>query len=208
MVDWYNVIKMITNLIVAFPGLILFLFIFWKKLKEDYLSDYIFFTGFYALFGIFVGSLLSIKILPDWWFWQVSVFSMVGLFIGIFRFKLRTYEVLEAYVISILPWMSVFFLADSILKSNIYSFSGFFIFTLLIGLYYFLDTNYKNFSWYASGRVGFSGLTILGIFLLIRAALAPLSIDVLSLAGKADSIISGVIAFVVFLLIYNLGKTS
>lgn len=199
---------MIPNLLVAIPGVVLFLFIFWKKLKEDYLSDNIFFTGVYALFGIVLGVILSIKFFPDWWFWQVGVLSSVGLLIGILRFKLRIYEVIEAYLIAILPWFSLFFLTNSILNSNFYSFFGFSFLTLLIGLYYFLDTHYKNFSWYRSGRVGFSGLSILGIFFLTRAALAPISNVVLSLAGKTDSVISGVLAFVVFLLIYNLAKTS
>lgn len=199
---------MVPNLLVVIPGVILFLFIFWKKLKEDYLSDNIFFTAFYSLFGLLAGSILSIKLLPDWWFWQVVIFSFSGLLIGVLRFKLRIYEVIEAYLIAILPWFSLFFLTNSILNSNLYSFFGFSFLTLLIGLYYFLDTHYKNFSWYRSGRVGFSGLSILGVFLLARALLAPISNVVLSLAGKTDSMISGVLAFIVFLLIYNLAKTS
>lgn len=199
---------MFSNVIVGVFGIILFLFIFWKKLKEDYLSDNIFFTAFYSLIGLFFGGLLSLKLFPEWWFWEVTVFSFLGLIIGILRFKLRVYEVVEAYIIAVLPWFSLFFLTDSIVNSSIYSFLGFSFLTLLVGFYYFLDTHYKNFAWYLSGRVGFSGLSVLGVFFLARAALAPISADVLSLAGKLDSIVSGIFAFVVFLLIYNLAKTS
>lgn len=198
---------MFENFLIAVPGIFIFLFIFWKKLKEDYLSDNIFLTGVYALGGILLGSIISLKFLPEWWFWQIALLSLIGLMIGTYRFKLRIYEVFEAYFVGILPWLSLFFLTHSILNSNIYSFLAFSFLLLLLGFYYFLDTHYKNFSWYRSGRVGFSGLTVLAVFLIARAALAPISDLVLSLSGKSDSIVSGVLAFVVFLLIYNLSKS-
>lgn len=190
----------------ALLGVPLFLFVFWKKLKEDYVGDSIFATAFFILLGVFLGKVMSLGFFTNFWFWESILLAFLGLIIGVIKYKLRFYEVLEASVIGLLPWLTVLFLGNAILTSSLTSFLGFCLLTLLIGFYYFLDTHYKSFSWYASGRVGFSGLTILATFFLVRAALAGVSVGVLSLAGRIDSIISGILSFAIFLLIYNLAK--
>jgi len=45
------------GVIFLFLGIIIFLFFFWKRLKEDYSSERIFSTAFYILFGIGAGFL-------------------------------------------------------------------------------------------------------------------------------------------------------
>jgi hypothetical protein len=111
-------------------------------------------------------------------------------------------------VAATLPWLGVIFLSDSIEKSNPASFIGFIVIILLIVLFYFLDAHYKKFTWYKSGRVGFTGLTTLGLLLLLRAAVAPIVPDMLSFSGKYEAIISGILAFVSFLLVFNLARTQ
>ena len=200
---------MVENLIAGVVGVSLFLFIFWKRLKEDYLPDQIFATATFSIVGITVGALMAKYLLPGWWFWFIAAFSFFGLSIGILKYKFRFHEVFEAGFIGLMPWLSAIFLFDSVRTISVMSFLSFVVIILLLGLYYYLDTHYKNFSWYLSGRVGFAGLTTAAIFFLVRAALALSSNPVLSLSGKFDGLISGVAAFTLFLLTYNLrGKTK
>lgn len=198
---------MFGNFVTLLIGVPVFLFLFWKKLKEDYVSESVFTTAFLVLFGIVLGKLISLKILPGFWFWESALFAFLGLSFGVLKFKLRFYEALEAFTVALLPLVSLLFLTHAILTSNLISFLVFSFLILLCGFYYFLDTHYKSFTWYASGRVGLSGLTILGTFFLARSALAGFSSNVLSLAGSIDSLLSGVLAFVTFLLIYNLARS-
>jgi hypothetical protein len=77
---------------------------------------------------------------------------------------------------------------------------------ILIVTFYFFETKYKNFSWYKSGKVGFSGLAVLGIFFLVRALVALSFSFVLSFAGKFESVFSGITAFLFFLGVFNLAR--
>ncbi|MFC1625495.1 hypothetical protein ACFL1Q_00430 [Patescibacteria group bacterium] len=187
-------------------GIFLFLFLFWKRLKEDYSSDIVFSSSFYILaaLGVFAG--ISFKFLPLWWFWFSLLGIALGLGISFFRFHLRTYETLEVTVLSFLPWLSLLFLSDSINSYSIISFVAFALCLVLIFIFYFLDMHYKNFSWYRSGKVGFTGLTVLGIFFLIRAALAIPFHTVLSFVGTAEVYISAVLSFICFVLVLNLSR--
>jgi len=75
---------------------------------------------------------------------------------------------------------------------------------LIIGLFYFLETKYKKISWYRSGRVGFSGLTTAAIFFLLRAAISPFYPNLLTFSGSFEYLFSGLVAFILFFLVYNL----
>lgn len=187
-------------------GLFLFLFIFWKKLKEDYLSTQIFNTSFYVLVAILIAHLLSKNFFQDSWFWLTFSGIGAGLTLGIVRYRLRIFETLEGATISFLPWLGLIFLLDSIVNSSLTSLIGSLVILGLIFLYLFLDKHYKEFSWYKSGRVGFSGLTVLGIFFLIRAFVAASFDDVVSLGMGYDALLSGVAAFTSFIAVFNLAR--
>jgi hypothetical protein len=189
-------------------GVLIFLFVFWKRLREDYPISQIFTTGLYMIAGISLAVIISAKFFGSWGFWLSFIGAALGLALGVLKFKLRFFETFEAGVTATLPWLGVVFLSDSIEKSNISSFIGFIVIILLIVLFYFLDAHYKKFTWYKSGRVGFTGLTTLGLLLLLRAAVAPIVPDMLSFSGKYEAIISGILAFVSFLLVFNLARTQ
>lgn len=189
-------------------GVLIFLFVFWKRLKEDYTTSQIFTTGLYMIVGISLATVFSRKFLEHWWFWLSFIGAALGLILGILKFKLRFFETFEAGVAATFPWLGVVFLSDSIEKSKPASFIGFIVIILLTVLFYFLDAHYKKFTWYKSGRVGFTGLTTLGLLLLLRAAVAPIVPDMLSFSGKYEAIISGILAFVSFLLVFNLSRTQ
>lgn len=199
---------MIGNILTTLVGIILFLFLFWKRLKEDYPSSQIFTTSFYVLVGVLLGFLVSLKVSPQSWFWFELIGIILGLGVGILRYKLRFFEVLEALTLGLLPWLALVFLRDSIINSSLASFLSFFAVTCLITLFAFLDSHYKNFSWYRSGRIGFSGLTTLGTFFLLRAAVASFFPFVISFVGKYEAILSGVAAFGFFLATFNLARST
>jgi hypothetical protein len=199
---------MFFGILSAVLGILLFLFLFWNKQREDYPSGQIFTTAFYILIGIAAGYLISRRIYPQWWFWEALAGLAAGFGLGIFRFKFRFYEAFESLVIAILPWLSLVFLADSISSLSYFSFAAFVVIVALMGLYHFLDKHYKSFSWYRSGRIGFSGLTVAGVFFLIRAAVAFNFAFVLSFVVSVEAILSGVAAFILFLLTFNLARSE
>ncbi|KKU09425.1 MAG: hypothetical protein UX13_C0040G0007, partial [Candidatus Woesebacteria bacterium GW2011_GWB1_45_5] len=120
--------------------------------------------------------------------------------------KVRIYETFEAFAVSGLPWVSLIFLADSVAKSQFGSFLGFLLTLAFIFIFYYLDSHYKKFTWYGSGKIGFAGLATAGIIFLVRAGLAVFTSGVLSFVDKYEATISGTTAFVCFLLIFNLGR--
>lgn len=199
---------MIFGIFAGIVGVVSFLFIFWKKLKEDYSSTFVFTTSFYVL-GSMAGFALAAKYFAaSWLFWATFAGALVGLALGVLRFKMRFFESYEALAIGILPWLSLYYLADAIKASSIYSFVAFVFVVSLMGLYYYLDKHYKSFSWYRSGRIGFSGLSVSGVFFLMRAAVASFLPFVISFLDKYEALLSGVTAFVFFLLTFNLARKS
>ena len=189
-------------------GIIIFLFLFWKKLKEDYISTQIFSSAFIIIAGTLVFYLISRFYIPAWWFWFGFFGFLVGLVIAILRFGLRPYETFEAVIISVLPWVSLLYLNDSIKNASLTSLIGFAITLGIVFLYIFLNSRYKNFTWYKSGRVGFAGLTSIGIYFLIRGLIAIFFPFVVSFVVDYEPILSGSFAFSFFLLVFNLSRKS
>lgn len=194
-------------MLIQIPLLILggfiFLFILWKRLKEDYFDNQIFTTGFYIFGLVGVANLVSWYFLKDYWFWL----SLLGIFLGViagkFRFKLRYFEVLEACVVALFAPAIMLLIYDGIRFKHAFSFFAISIIALFIGLYYIFSIRYRTFTWYRSGRVGFSGLAILGLFFLVRALVAIWFPHVISFVDR-DWLISGSLAFITFLALLNL----
>lgn len=199
---------MLVNLGVDFAGILIFLFIFWKRLKEDYASEIIFKSAFGILAGIAIGVALSFRFFPTGFLWVAFLGSLIGLGFSVSRFRVRLYETLEAVVVSGLPWVSFIFLKDSVEQSSLSSFIAFLALLVIIFIYYFFDQHYKEFAWYKSGKIGFAGLATLGIIFLTRSLLAIMKVPVVSFLGGYEAITSGVVAFICFLLIFNLGRTK
>ncbi len=199
---------MVLNFLIDFLASILFLFLFWTRLKEDYTQNQIFTTGFYVLLGIGSGNILAVNFFRDWWLWSGFLGGVIGLLLGIRRFRLRFFETLEAFVISGLSLFLVVSISDCIGKYSIDSLALCFGIASFIILFVFLDKHYRKFSWYKSGRVGFSGLTVLGTFFLVRSIVAMIYPHMLSFAGDIEVVVSGVLSFLSYMAVYNLsGKT-
>lgn len=198
----------IASLLVNAVGILLFLFIFWRRLKEDFASEIIFRIGFHILLGVGIAVLVSLNFFHSFFLWMALFGGVVGLIFSIYRIKIKFYETFEAFIIASLPWLSVIFLQDSVIHSSLSSFLGFLGILFLLFVSYYLDANYKNFSWYKSGKIGFSGLTVLCLIFLIRFALALLGITMLSFVGQIFELVAtglGIITCLVML--FNLGRT-
>jgi len=199
---------MLTTVVANTAGVFIFLYLFWKRLKDDYLSEQLFTTSIYALSGIGLGFIISRFLFQAWWFWLVVLGVVLGAGIGILKFRLRVFEVIEALAFSLLPWIGLTFVSDSITHLSLPSFLGFVVCVLLLALFIYFDRHYKGFSWYSSGRVGFSGLLILGIFFSIRALVAIFFPFVLSFVGKQEPPAAGLAAILFYFLVFNLAKRT
>lgn len=197
---------MFAKILFGFFGFLVFVFLFWRRLKEDYADEVVFSSAFLILGSALLLNLVSQKFFPGWWFWASTLGAVVGFLGAVIRFKLMVFETIEALVISGLSWLSLVFLQDSISSSSAPSLGGFLATFFLVGLFFFLDAHYKKFSWYKSGKVGFSGMTTLGIFFLVRAVVASTFPFMISFVGRLDAIISGVLAFLAFLTVFNLSR--
>ena len=89
---------------------LLFLYILWKKLKDDYANYVIFTCGFYCIFAIAIGSLISINFFPEWWFWVSFGSGFLGILAGVIRYHLRFFETVDAAALGGLILLLTFFL--------------------------------------------------------------------------------------------------
>lgn len=197
---------MIADTLATVLGIIIFLFLFWKRLKEDYAAEIIFKSAFYILVGVAVGWVVSFKFFPPAFLWLAFFGALAGLGLSVRSFRVRFYETLEAMIIGSLPWISLTFLKDSVLGSSLPSFIAFLAILVVIFVYYYFGQHYKEFGWYKSGKIGFSGLATLAIIFLVRSGVALAGVPMVSFLGKYEAVASGVAAFVSFMLIFNLGR--
>ena len=167
----------------------------------------IFSTGFYVIFGSLAVGLMTNKLLPGFWFWGATLGFSLGVAVSTLRYKLRLFEVLEAAGIGHIFILMTIFLADSISRSSYTSLVASLIMLGLVLMFFFLKSKYKRFSWYKSGKVGFSGLITLGLFFILRASFAFQAVNVLSYIEKfkfLDFGVSILIAIAMFLSVYKL----
>ena len=197
---------MLVKLALGFLGIILFLFIFWKKLREDYSSEIIFQTAITSLVGLGLGLVVSGIILPAWFFWLGFLGAVVGLSLMLARFKLKFFETFEGFTLASIPMVTLMFFRDSISHSSLNSFLAFVACLILIFLAYWVDLNYKSFTWYKSGKIGFTGLFIAFLFFLIRTVIAILRLPVVSLVGTLEGVVSGLVALAFLGLLIKLGR--
>ena len=197
---------MLVNLSLNLLGALIFLFIFWKHLKEDYAHEIIFKSALYILLGILLASAIALKFARPWFLWLEFSGAVAGVMFSLLTLKTRFYETFESLVIATLPWVALIFLGDSVARSSLSSFLGFVTTLFLILVYYYFNAHYKKFTWYRSGKIGFAGLATAGIVFFIRAGLAVFTSGVLSFVDKYEAIVSGTLAFVCFLTLFNLGK--
>ncbi len=197
---------MIANLSVNTLGILIFLFLYWKKLKEDLGVEIIFSSAYIIIGAILASYFMAIKFLPNWIFWMEILGLILSLSFSIYKFKMKIFETLDATVISLLPWLSLTFLKDSVVNASIASFISFVSVLIFIFIYYFVDSRYKRFTWYRSGKIGFSGLFTLFVFFLVRSTTSLIIPSVLTFTSVFEPYISGALSLLSILVILYLGR--
>ena len=175
-------------------GIFILLFLLWKILKDDYSYEKIFNLGFLMILGFVIGLVISKYLAKDYWFWIYLLGLTSGFMFAILKQKMKFFDSFEGFVVGSLSWVSLVFLSDAITKSSLSSFVSFWVSLLCIFLFFFLNTVYKSFTWYKSGKVGFSGVVTAIVFFIICAILGH------------EPFLSLTVAFFLFLLLYSLAK--
>ncbi len=198
-------------------GFFLALFVYWKRLREDYTANQIFTSGTYLLLGTLFGGLVAGNLIsarlphtayfyPDGlWFKGALVGLLIALFFSMKKMGFKFHETFEASLLFGLTWFFVTAIGYSVLYGvqNIILAGN-----TLIALvsFKFFDSRYRRYTWYKSGKVGFAGISSAALFFLIRSIIAILNPSMVSFVGKIDSLISATIAFALFLVVYNLSS--
>lgn len=194
---------MLISILMNIVGVGVFLFIFWRNLKEDYPPEKIFTAAFYQVISISLLLILAKYSLPKYWFWLGFIGEIAGLLLSKWIMKLKFYEIIEAATLPLLIWFSFSHLVDAFKNNSWFSLSFFIFIILEIVFYLYLNSHYKRFSWYKSGRIGFSALLTLASFFLIRGVIAVFFPFMLSFVGSLDILFSGVATFLSFLMLLN-----
>lgn len=197
---------MIASIAANVSGTLIFLFIFWKRLKEDYSSDIIFKTASMILSGILILWLLSLRFYTSGFLWFAFLGGFLGLGLAVYNHRVMFYETFEAFVVAGLPWLSFLFLKDSVADSSLTSFLAFLAVLVFIFVFYYFDIHYKRFAWYKSGKIGFSGLATIGLIFAVRSILALCGITVISFLGGLEAYASGIAFLIALVLLVNLGR--
>ncbi len=185
-------------------GILIFLFLFWRTLKDDYHFEKIFNLGFLTILSVLLSLLLNNFFPLNYWFWIVLISASITMLISAKRTRMKLFEIIEAFSISALPWLSFYFLEDSIKKSSLSSFLAFWTTLICIFIYFLIKSYYRSFTWYKSGRVGISGILTLLIFFLFRVVTSLFFPQVISFAGKIEPYLSGSTSLLLIFLMYNL----
>lgn len=124
------------EIITTFVGVLLYLFFFWKRLKDDYIRNQIFTTAFYGLVLLGGGYLISFYYFNSLRFWFSLTGAIIGFLLGIFRYKLKILEVLEAAVLGLLSIFTSILFGELILSRDILYLFSFIVLVLLIILFH------------------------------------------------------------------------
>lgn len=195
------------NFFIVLASYLIFLFIFWKRLKEDYVSEIIFSTAFLSIVGRIGFWYLGSFFIPSYFFWLALLGAILGLLVGILRSRMNFFETVDAFIFASLPTLTIIFLEDSAKNSSLTSFIAFVFTLILIFLFFVINANYKRFGWYKSGRVGISGFLVALIFFTARAISSFWGIDMLTfVTGEAYYSLGMIALSVIGILYLNYGK--
>ncbi len=195
---------LLTYSFVTIASVFVFLFAFWRNLKEDYIPSQIFSTAFYVLAFSFTGYGMS-YFASIYTFWIVIVFFTIGLIHGFRRKGIKPNEAVDAMAVSI--WLALLFTLPIILIHASIDKVIFYIMVTVSGVAYFaVKKYYKTFVWYRSGRRGFPAYFSIGLFFLLRSFVSIINPGLTLFQTEYDIFISGLISAVSFFNIFVLGK--
>ncbi|MBI1863819.1 hypothetical protein HYS03_01275, partial [Candidatus Woesebacteria bacterium] len=197
------------SIIILTLGILLSLFLYWRRLKEDYSSEIVFKSFFGMLLSGAIGSLIFKMISSrigsvfyfnpnELWFWGAFLGFVVSCLWITRKLDLVFFEIFEAALVSFILIFGFVFFNYAVENHEAFSLIVFLFVLALVALFFFLDKKYKTFSWYKSGKVGFAGIFCSSLFFLARSVVAITVPNVISFVGRIDSLISVSIAFILF----------
>lgn len=158
-----------------FLGVLAFLFFYWQKLKEDYTQDEIFSSGFLIIFGAILGFIIFNRWLPSFSFWG---FFAGGVLFGLYavsKMNLKGYEVWDGAGLGFV-WLTLF----SSLAGKEEDFLSILPALVSLVVYFLFLKNYRKFSWYPSGKIGFIAGSLGVVYFFVRGIVAIYKFWVLS----------------------------
>lgn len=181
-----------------FLAVFIFAFIIWKKLREDYPNELIFSFTLALLASGSSGWWIFQKFATPFAFWGVFVLPVIlGLYF-VKKFDMRPFEVIDAVAVSWF-WFAFLGTAGSLLATlqmpSILSLPQVLIPLVSLGMYSFFIRNYRSFSWYPSGKVGFAGIASLALYFLLFAVFSLYQVVWHSLNREALNSIIGLVLF-------------
>ena len=197
--------------LLLFLAVVSFSYVFWLRLREDYSSDQIFSMTLLCLFGGLLGWIIFDRWLPSLSFWGFIVGAgLFGLY-AIRKMEIRLLEALDGVVLGFV-WFSLFFYLGDIVRVGAAAFS---LQTRFVDLVVFLPSitsllvfylylrNYRRFSWYPSGKLGFIGGGLASLYFTLRALVDFYLFWVLSFSSLIfDSVLSLLVSAVFAGIVY------
>lgn len=199
---------MFLMLIANIFGLFILFYFFWKTLKDDYQYEKIFNLATTTSIGLCLSLIINYYIPNLYWFWIILFGFFISFEISVYKQKMNFFESFQGLTIGSLSWLGTIYLYDAVKNASLHSFLAFWVTSICIALYFFFNAHYRSFTWYKSGKVGFSGILTLIIFFILRTVASLISINVFSFAGKLEVFFSGSTALLLFILLYNLARND
>jgi hypothetical protein len=179
-------------------------------MREDYSSDLIFSAGSFFVLLTLVGYLLSRLVLflfvassvfnpAGLWFWGAFGGFAVAILVSVRKYKLNVVQTSESALLGASFWLLIVFVANLAVLPTI-------SLVLFYALFYYFEKNYRRFSWYKSGRAGFSGLAVTSLFFLGRAVASLVVPTTFSLIGRLELVPSAAASFLLAFSLYNLSE--
>jgi len=210
--------SILPHIIVLTFGVLSFLFLFWRRLREDYSGSLIFSAGFGIIASILAGYLLSFifsNLLSEsyffnphgLWYWGGFMGFLAGVKIMQAKMNLKVIETFEAATMGTSVWTFLIYVFGFLTTKNPSSAALSVGVLLLFSFFYFLEGKYRSLSWYKSGKIGFSGVTVLGLFFVLRMVITLSFDNGFSTIGRVDLVLSAVVVFLLAFSLYNLSET-
>jgi hypothetical protein len=188
---------------------IIYLFLFWRKLREDYYQEALFSLSLVqvlVLTGLYW--LIQYRLVLNFYYLEVVFVVIAYLLVSLWfkRGEVNKIEIIEGSLIAYW-WVNLFWCTLLLFKDwSHWQSLGLEVFVTVLSLvvYLIVNNNYKKFGWYRSGRVGIAGLTALGAALLLKGSVVFVFPTVFHF--PIAPLIFGAFAFLDFMLVYMLAN--
>lgn len=206
-----------------------FLFYFWKNLRDDHTSETVFASGFILIIASIVAAVIiqavGLSFAPTrifsprgLWFWGGTAGFLGAMFFLARKYSIRFFELFESATIGILLSLFIISLHELFEARNPSTIAVSLILFFLFIFYNLARRNYKSYAWYKSGRVGFASLATVTLFFFTKAISAIFFYAPMVsfgrgkgyslFIGRVDAIISTAAAFLLIICIYNLSHNK